>query len=125
MGSRRVSTYVRDGEEYRIIVQAEAAGRASEDRLDGVYVRARGGALVPLSNVVTLRERATARELGRFNKLRAITLQGSVAPGYTLGSALTFLEDAARGSPKSSRSAIAARASRSSRPADRSGWSSA
>jgi multidrug efflux pump len=100
MGSRRVSTYVRDGEEYRIIVQAEAAGRASEERLDGVYVRARGGELVPLSNVVTLRDRATARELGRFNKLRAITLQGSVAPGYTLGAALTFLEDAARGSPE-------------------------
>jgi multidrug efflux pump len=100
MGSRRVSTYVRDGEEYRIIVQAEAAGRASEERLDGVYVRARGGELVPLSNVVTLRERATARELGRFNKLRAITLQGSVAPGYTLGSALAFLEAAASGSPE-------------------------
>ena len=100
MGSRRVSTYVRDGEERRIIVQAEAAGRESEARLDGVYVRARGGELVPLSNVVTLRERATARELGRFNKLRAITLQGSIAPGHTLGSALAFLEDQARGSPE-------------------------
>jgi multidrug efflux pump len=100
MGSRRVSTYVRDGEEYRIIVQAGAAGRESEERLDSVYVRARGGALIPLSNIVTLRESATARELGRFNKLRAITLQGSVAPGHTLGSALAFLEEEARGSPE-------------------------
>ena len=98
MGSRRVSTYVRDGEEHRVIVQAEAAGRESEARLDDVYVRARGGDLVPLSNVVSLRETATARELGRFNKLRAITLQGSVAPGHTLGSALDFLEEQARGS---------------------------
>lgn len=100
MGSRRVSTYVRDGEEYRIIVQAEAADRNSEERLDSVYVRARSGTLVPLSNLVTLREGATARELGRFNKLRAITLQGSIAPGYTLGAALTFLEDQARASPE-------------------------
>jgi multidrug efflux pump len=37
-----------------------------------------------------LRESATARELGRFNKLRAITLQGSVAPGYALGPALAL-----------------------------------
>jgi multidrug efflux pump len=100
MGSRRVSTYVRDGEEHRVIVQAEASGRESEERLDGVYVRARSGDLVPLSNVVTLRDTATARELGRFNKLRAITLQGSVAPGHTLGSALAFLEEQARGSPE-------------------------
>jgi len=100
MGSRRVSTYVRDGEEYRIIVQAEAAGRTNEAALDALYVRARGGELVPLSNIVTLRESATARELGRFNKLRSITLQGSLAPGYTLGGALAFLEEEARGSPE-------------------------
>ena len=100
MGSRRVSTYVRDGEEYRIIVQADAAGRESEARLDSVYVRSRSGDLVPLSNIVTLRESATARELGRFNKLRAITLQGSVAPGHTLGSALSFLEEEAGKSPE-------------------------
>jgi multidrug efflux pump len=100
MGSRRVSTYVRGGEEYRIIVQAEASGRASEERLDSVYVRTRSGTLMPLSSVVSLRDRATARELGRFNKLRAITLQGSVAPGHTLGSALAFLEDQASGSPE-------------------------
>jgi len=100
MGSRRVSTFVRDGEEYRVIVQADAADRNSEARLGSVYVRARGGAIVPLSNLVSLRESATARELGRFNKLRAITLQGSVAPGYTLGAALTFLEDQARASPE-------------------------
>ncbi len=100
MGSRRVSTYVRGGEEYRVIVQAEAEARKSEAQLDSVYVRARSGALVPLSNLVTLRESATARELGRFNKLRAITLQGSLAPGYTLGTALAFLEAQARGSPE-------------------------
>jgi multidrug efflux pump len=100
MGSRRVSTYVRDGEEYRIIVQADAAGRESEARLDSVYVRSRSGDLAPLSNIVTLRESATARELGRFNKLRAITLQGSVAPDDTLGSALAFLQEEAAKSPE-------------------------
>lgn len=100
MGSRRVSTYVRGGEEYRVIVQADVADRDSEERLDAVYVRARGGALVPLSNVVTVREAATARELGRFNKMRAITLQGAIEPGYSLGRALAFLEQEARNSPE-------------------------
>jgi multidrug efflux pump len=100
MGSRNVSTFVRDGEEYRVIMQAEASRRASEERLDQVYVRSGSGALVPLSSVVTLREGSSARELGRFNKLRAITLQSSIAPGHSLGDALTFLEDQARASPE-------------------------
>ena len=100
MGSRRVSTYVRDGEEYRVILQADAVDRDDETRLQSVYVRGRSGALVPLSNLVTVHEGASARELGRFNKMRAITLQGAIAPGYSLGRALTFLEEQARSSPE-------------------------
>ncbi len=100
MGSRRVSTYVDDGEEYRVIVQAEAAGRNREAALGSVYVRSRTGTLVPLSNVVHTRDGAAARELGRFNKMRAITLQGGLAPGYSLGRALAFLEQGAKQSPE-------------------------
>ena len=100
MGSRRVSTYVDRGEEYRVIVQAEARGRAVERDLGGVYVRAASGGLVPLSNLVTVRQSADARELGRYNKMRAITLSGGIAPGYTLGDALKFLEQQAAAAPE-------------------------
>jgi multidrug efflux pump len=100
MGSRRVSTYVDRGEEYRVLVQADAANRGSERDLDLVYVRSRTGQLIPLSNLVTSRQTASARELGRFNKTRAITLTGGLAPGYSLGDALKFLEDAARQNPE-------------------------
>ncbi|MFD1949660.1 efflux RND transporter permease subunit [Sphingomonas arantia] len=100
MGSRRVSTYVDRGEEYRVIVQAEADGRSVERDLQQVYVRSASGQLVPLANLVRTRQGADARELGRYNKARAITLQGALAPGYSLGSALTFLETEAAASPE-------------------------
>lgn len=100
MGSRRVSTYVREGEEYQVIVQADDDWRGDERQLETVFVRSRTGALVPLSNLVTLRESATAKELGRYDKLRAITLQGGIAPGYSLGRALAFLEEQAAASPE-------------------------
>jgi multidrug efflux pump len=100
LGSRRVSTYVDRGEEYRVIVQADAAGRATLDNLRTIQVRARDGSLVPLSNLVTTREVSGPRDLGRFNKLRAITLSGAVAPGYSLGEALTFLQEQAAASPE-------------------------
>jgi len=100
LGSRRVSTYVDRGEEYRVIVQADAEGRSTLANLASIYVRARDGGLVPLSNLVTTREVSGPRDLGRYNKLRAITLSGGVAEGYSLGQALTFLEEQAAQSPE-------------------------
>ncbi|MGZ8999225.1 MAG: efflux RND transporter permease subunit, partial [Allosphingosinicella sp.] len=100
LGSRRVSTYVDRGEEYRVIVQAEESARATEANLASIYVRSRTGTLVPLSSLVTIRESAGARDLGRYNKLRAITLSAGLAPGYTLGEALTFLEEQAAAAPE-------------------------
>ncbi|RYY32053.1 MAG: efflux RND transporter permease subunit, partial [Sphingomonadales bacterium] len=99
LGSRRVSTYVDRGEEYRVIVQAEEGDRVNLANLASIYVRARDGGLVPLSNLVTTRQAAGPRDLGRFNKLRAITLQGGIAPGYSMGEALKFLEEQAKASP--------------------------
>ena len=100
LGSRRVSTYVDRGEEYRVIVQAEEAGRSALGDLNSIYVRARDNSLVPLSNLVTTRQVSGPRDLGRFDKLRAITLQGGVAPGYSLGEALAFLQEQAAQSPE-------------------------
>lgn len=100
LGSRRVSTYLDRGEEYRVVVQAEASDRSTQADLASIYVRSRTGELIPLSNLVTTREAAGARDLGRYDKLRAITLSGGLAPGYSLGNALTFLEEQAAASPE-------------------------
>jgi multidrug efflux pump len=100
LGSRRTSTYVDRGEEYQVVVQAEAGARSTEANLAAIHVRSRTGELVPLSNLVTTREAAGARDLGRFNKMRAITLSGGLAEGYSLGQALTFIEAAAAEAPE-------------------------
>ncbi len=100
LGSRRVTTYVDRGEEYRVLVQAEREGRQTKADLERIQVRTRTGQLVPLSAVVTVREVAGPRQLNRFNKLRSITLTAALAPGYSLGEALSYLETQARQSPE-------------------------
>ncbi len=96
MGSRRVTTFVEDGEEYDVILQAEPDDRASPSSLENLYVRSqRSGQLVPLSSLVTLSEVAEPGSLNRFNRLRAITLTANLAPGYTLGEALAWMEQTA------------------------------
>ena len=62
MGSRRVTTFVEDGEEYDVVLQARADDRAAPANLENLYVRSgRSGELVPLSILVTLTEIARAR----------------------------------------------------------------
>ncbi|HEX7875042.1 MAG TPA: efflux RND transporter permease subunit [Sphingobium sp.] len=100
LGSRRVTTYIDRGKEYRVLIQAEREGRQTLADLERIQVRTRTGALTPLSSVVTVREVAGPRQLNRYNKLRAITLTAGLAPGYSLGEALTYLEGQARQSPE-------------------------
>ncbi|AXK71157.1 AcrB/AcrD/AcrF family protein [Lysobacter sp. TY2-98] len=96
MGSRRVTTFVQNGEEYDVIVQADRVARASPADLQQIQVRARDGALVPLSNLVTLKEIAEPGSLNRFNRLRAITISAGLSPGYRMGDAIKFLDDAVK-----------------------------
>jgi multidrug efflux pump len=56
LGSARVTTFVNQGKEYDVLVQAERKDRAGIAGLKNLYVRARDGSLVPLSSVVTVKE---------------------------------------------------------------------
>jgi multidrug efflux pump len=96
MGSREVTTYVIGGEEYKVLLQAPDTARLSPYDLQNVFVRTASGGLVPLSNVVTISERARAQTLSRVDRVRAITITASLAPGYSLGDALSYLDGLAR-----------------------------
>jgi multidrug efflux pump len=97
LGSRIVTTYLDRGREYNVILQGEDADRVSPDDLTNLYVRsATTGKLVPLANLLSLRERAGPDELSRFDRMRSITLEAAPAPGVSLGQAMEALETKAR-----------------------------
>ena len=96
-GSREVTSYIDDGEEYDVVLQGQDQDRVTADSMNNIYVRSsKTGGLIPLSNVITLRESADAGALNRFNRMRAITISANMAPGYTLGQALEFMEQVAK-----------------------------
>jgi multidrug efflux pump len=96
MGSRRVTTFVENGEEYDVVLQAKPDDRAAPANLENLYVRsARSGQLVPLSSLVTLSEVAEPGTYNRFNRLRAITISANLAPDYTLGEAIGWVQETA------------------------------
>ncbi len=97
LGSRRVTTYIQRGEEYPVILEGSKEETQTPNDLTNIYVRSdRTGLLIPLSNLVSLTETASPPDLKRFNRMRSITLTANLNEGYSLGQALTFLQETGR-----------------------------
>ncbi|MEH6800163.1 MAG: efflux RND transporter permease subunit [Halopseudomonas sabulinigri] len=97
LGSRRVTTYIDDGEEYDVILEGERNSQRSPIALNNIYVRSdTSGELIPLSNLISLRDQAGSTTLNRYNRARAITISASLAEGVPLGLALEKVEQMAR-----------------------------
>ena len=96
LGGRNVSKFEIGGEQYDVTVALPASDRTSPEALSGLFVRGSGGEMVQLSNIMTANEAVAPRELRRFNQLRAITIQANLAPGFTLGEAITAFNAAAK-----------------------------
>ncbi|WP_309497126.1 efflux RND transporter permease subunit [Sulfurovum sp.] len=94
MGGRRVTTFLDGGEEYDVIVEGERAQQRSFDQVKNIYVRSdRTGSMIPLSNLVSIKEYGAAKTLTRYNRIRAITLEANLKEGYRLDEALTYLNE--------------------------------
>ena len=92
MTEREVTTYTRGGEEYSVIVQLEDAQRDSPADIGSIQVRGRGGQLIRLANLLRTESRAGIARLERYNRLRSVTLSGTLAEGVTLGAGLDYLD---------------------------------
>ncbi len=95
LGGRAVTRYKRDAEQYDVLVQTAQGGRATPEDIDKIFVRGRGETMVPLSSLVKIRESVSPRELNHFNQRRSVTITANLAPGYSLGEALRFMDEAA------------------------------
>jgi len=97
LGSTRVTTFVDQGEEYDIILQADRRLYRSPTSLDSIHVRsATTGELIPLASIVTYDEFADSGNLNRYNRMRSVTIDANLAPHLSLGDGLTHLEGLAR-----------------------------
>ncbi|MGL4395244.1 MAG: efflux RND transporter permease subunit [Hyphomicrobium sp.] len=96
LGGRQVTRFEQNGEQYDVNLQLAAGDRATPAALSTIFLRNPKGEMIQLSNVVKVSESVAPKELKRFNQLRAVTLQASLTPGYTIGDGVTFLEQAAR-----------------------------
>jgi multidrug efflux pump len=96
LGGRQVTRFKQAGEQYDVIVQAAAADRMVPADISGAFVRARDGSMVQLSNLVDIHEGVSPQSLNHFNRLRAVRITGTLAPGYSIDDGLKAMDAAAK-----------------------------
>lgn len=97
LGSKNVTTYIERDEEYDVILEATPKDKARLADLQNIYVRSTTtDQLIPLSNLAHIKEITVPNALYRFNRNKSITITASLAPGYSLGEALTYLDQVAK-----------------------------
>jgi multidrug efflux pump len=97
LGSKRVGTFVQNGEERNVVFEGERSEQATPQDLQNIYVRSsRTQELIPMTNLVKVTPMADSRQLNRYNRVRAITVSATLNPGTSLGVALDKMEAMAR-----------------------------
>jgi len=94
LGGRQVTRFKKGSEQYDVIVQIADDARRTPEDLSNIFVRAGDGSMVQLANLASVRETVAAKELNHFNKLRSATIGMGLAPGYSQGEALKWMEQA-------------------------------
>ena len=100
-GSQKVTTYVKNGQEYDVILQTNLEHRRSVDDLNTLYVRGASGGLIPLSSLTKTEVKGDTPDRPRTDRQRSITLTAELAPGYTVGEAVQFYRDQVAKQPPS------------------------
>ena len=88
-----VGRFDMSGHSYEIIPQVPDALRANANALRSYYMRAANGQQIPLSTLVSIGHTVQPEYLPQFQQLNAVTIQGTMAEGVTLGQALQELRN--------------------------------
>jgi len=95
LGGEKITSFNRGNRRYEVVVQAEDSFRADPEDIEELPVRTRDGSILPLGSIANLVTTTTPPEVNHFNRFRAATIEGSPAPGVSLGEALQAVEEVA------------------------------
>jgi multidrug efflux pump subunit AcrB len=80
LGGRQVTRFKREGEQYDVIVKVADIDRRNPEDLRRIYVRGRGDTMIPLSNLMSVKESVAPKELNHFNQLRSAMITSHLPP---------------------------------------------
>jgi hydrophobic/amphiphilic exporter-1 (mainly G- bacteria), HAE1 family len=93
MGSAYVNDFDFNNRSYRVYIQADQQFRAQSKDITQLYVRSDSGAMIPLENLVTIKQTTAPQVISHYNLFRSAEIDGSAAPGFSSGQALDAMAE--------------------------------
>jgi HAE1 family hydrophobic/amphiphilic exporter-1 len=94
LGSFYVNDFNLFGRVWQVNLQGEEGDRTRIDDIFRVHVRNNAGEMVPIRSIADARIVFGPQSIVRYNNFRSVTINGSVAPGYSSGQALAAMSAA-------------------------------
>lgn len=95
IGSLYATNFIRFGQMYKVMVQADAKYRAQPEDILKLHVKNDAGEMVPYSTFVRLERVYGPEQLTRYNMFTAAMINGDAAPGYSSGDAIKAIQEVA------------------------------
>lgn len=96
LGSQYVNDFDFLNRIYRVYVQADQRFRSEPSDIGNLYVRSQTGAMIPMSNLVKVKQVYTPQSITHYNMFRSAEVNGSPKPGYSTGQAIQEMEALAK-----------------------------
>ncbi len=89
---QRYGYFIRDGKQYQVIGEIERTGRSTPDDLRMIMVKTNNGSMLPIADLVSLRELAAPPALYRYNRYVSATISAGLAPGKTIADGIAVMD---------------------------------
>jgi multidrug efflux pump len=93
---QRYGYFLKNGKQYEVIGEADRGYRDDPSDLSSLYVRNNRGDLIPISNVVQLKEESSPPQLYHYNRYLSATVSAALAEGYTIGQGIEAMDEIAK-----------------------------
>lgn len=100
IGSYYASNFLRFGQMYKVMVQADPSFRTSPEDILKMLVKNDMGEMVPYSAFTKLERVYGPEQLTRYNMFTAAMINGDAAAGYSSGDAVNAIEEVAKTLPQ-------------------------
>ncbi len=98
LGGSYVNDFNLFGRTWQVNLQGDALNRRDISALWEIYIRNGAGDMVPLQSIAEVRTVTGPAVITRYNNYRAVTINGSPAPGVSSGDAMKAMTEVAKSS---------------------------
>ncbi len=96
-GQRQVSTIFTQLNQYHVVMEVAPSFQRTMTGLDDLYVKSSNGTQVPLSAFTHVEDHPAALSIGHQGQFPSVTISFNLAPGYSIGDAVSAVNSAVAG----------------------------